>query len=174
MWSSWKTRYDVRLECHVRPGDPLINRAYREFRKFQMSVHDVRKWKSVLLEKTPDYVQETRVSSRAKLVEGVTTEFRYRTIMEYYLGLRTLVNAWAIAGNYDVDSMDKEGKKVTMMPADQALDYADRGLRLASKADGSEAERLDWWARKCYMTRTLMANYVRDKYPAGEALTLNR
>ena len=35
IWADWKTRYSVRLEAHVRPGDPLVNRIFREFRKFQ-------------------------------------------------------------------------------------------------------------------------------------------
>ena len=50
------------------------------------------------------------------------------------------------------------------------MDYADRGLRLAAKAQGGEDDRFVWWRRKDLLTRTLMANYVRDHMPAGEAL----
>ena len=82
IWSDWKAKYNVRLECHVRPGDPLVNRLYREFRKSQQSVTDVRKWKSVLHERQPDVVTETQMTSRSKLVEGVVTEFRPRTIVK--------------------------------------------------------------------------------------------
>ena len=59
IWSDWKAKYNVRLECHVRPGDPLVNRLYREFRKSQQSVTDVRKRESVLHARTPDVVTET-------------------------------------------------------------------------------------------------------------------
>ena len=108
------------------------------------------------------------MTSRSVLVEGVQTEFKANTIVAYYWGLRALVIAWAVNGNSEVDSMDKLGQKVLMMPADEALDYADRGLRLASGATGSEFERLGWWRKKDLLTRTLMANYVRDKHPAGK------
>ena len=56
VWADWKTKYNIRLECHVRPGEPLVNRLYREFRTIQMSVHDVRKWKSLLLERRPTWL----------------------------------------------------------------------------------------------------------------------
>ena len=98
------------------------------------------------------------------------TEFKANTIVQYYWGLRTLVNAWSVCGNFEVDPIDKLGHKVFMLPANEALDYADRGLRLASRATGNEFEMLDWWCKKDLLTRTLMANYIRDKYPAGEAL----
>ena len=170
MWGDWKNKYAVRHECHVLPGDPLLNRLHREMRQHKMSVIDVRKWKSVLHERQPDRVTETQVTTRAKLVEGVISEYRPCNIIEYYWGLRTLCNAMAIAGNYEVQSSEKEGLKVIMMPADQALNYADRGLRLASGAQGDENDRFAWWAKKDYMTRTLMTNYVRDRMPAREAM----
>ena len=69
-----------------------------------------------------------------------------------------------------IEPKDKPGTRVLMMPADEALDYADRGLRLASRAVGSMDDKLEWWARKDFLTRTLMSNYVREKHPAGEAL----
>ena len=147
-----------------------MNRIYKEMRKWQMSVVKVEKWKSVLLDSTPDAVVETRVGARSKLVEGVITEFRPRNLIDYYWGLRTLVNAWGLSGNYEVDSKEKPGQKVLMMPLDEALDYADRGLRLASRAAGNPNEQLAWWARKDLLTRTLMANLVRERHPAGEAL----
>ena len=135
-----------------------------------MTVSDVRKWKSVLLERAPDDIVETKMSHRSKLVEGIIVEFKAHTLIDYYWGQRTVVAAWALSGNYEVDSKDIPGTKVTMMPADEAMGYADRGLRLASRTLGSDREQLDWWHRKDVISRTLMVNYVRDKYPAGEAL----
>ena len=170
MWEDWKSRYDIRLEAHVKPAHSLVNRMYKEMRKWQMSALNVSKWKSILLENTPDAVVETRVGARSKLVEGVITEFRPRNLIDYYWGLRALANAWGLAGNYEVDSKAKPGTKVLMMPLGEAMDYADRGLRLASRSAGSPNEQLAWWARKDLLTRTLMANLVNEKHPAGEAL----
>ena len=171
IWSTWKSRYNVKLEAHVRPGEPLVNRIHREFHKWQTSVTDVRKWKSALLDTQPDAVVETQVTARSRLVEGLITEFRPHSIVEYYWGLRTLCNAWALCGNYLVQSVEKGAEvSVMMMLPDEALDCADRGLRLACKSAGGTSEQLDWWHRKDFLTRTIMSNYIRDKYPAGEAL----
>ena len=84
VWADWKGKYAVRLEAHVRPGEPLVCRTYRELRMWQLSACDVRKWKSVLHERTPDSLFETRMTSRLVLVEGVQTEFKANTIVQYY------------------------------------------------------------------------------------------
>ena len=73
IWADWEGNYAVRLEAHVRPGEPLVCRTYRELRMWQLSACDVRKWKSVLHERTPDSLVETRMTSRSVLVEGVQT-----------------------------------------------------------------------------------------------------
>ena len=97
VWGDWTARYSVKLEAHLLPGDPLINRTFRELRKWQMPVTDVRKWKSVLLEGAPDEVVETKMGSRAKMVEGLITEFKPKDLLEYYWGLRVQTNAWDCA-----------------------------------------------------------------------------
>ena len=92
-------------ETSAKTGDDqarlldAVNRIHRDLHRWQMSVTDVRKWKSVLLERQPDAIVETRMGSRSKLVEGVMKEFRPHTLIDYYFGLRTLVTVWALCGN---------------------------------------------------------------------------
>ena len=47
----WTTRYHFVFEAHVQPGDPLLNRLYREFRRWAMTLTEVGKMKSFLMEK---------------------------------------------------------------------------------------------------------------------------
>ena len=84
-----------------------------------------------------------------------------KNTVDYYWGLRTLMNAWAKAGNFYVDSADKPGTRVKMMPADVALDYADRGLRVVLASGLPYHEQLAWWEKKDRSTRGVMAGYVR-------------
>ena len=171
MGEEWKKRYSLPLDAHVLPGDPLENRIYREFRRFALTVTRIEKMKSVLHERQPDKVVETAVSSRCKMVENLGTSFSPSSVIDYYFGLRTLANAWARAGNYEVDSMTKENAKVLMMPLNVGIDYADRCLRISSTGGIVPVEQLDWLRRKDFLTRTLMANLIREKWPAGEALS---
>ena len=125
-----KDRYSLPLDAHVLPGDPLESRIFREFMRFSHTVTRIEKMKSVLHERQPDKVVETQVSSRCKMVENLGTSFAPSSVIDYYFGLRTLANAWARSGNYEVESMIKEASKVIMMPLHVGLDYADRCIRL--------------------------------------------
>ena len=89
------------------------------------------------------------------------------SLAEYYICLRTLANAWALAGNYKVESLEKPGTQVLMMPLEAAMNYADRALRMAIiEGEGSRS----WLERKDLLTRGHMCTYLRRGWPAGEAL----
>ena len=90
--------------------------------------------------------------------------------MELYFGMRTMCNAWARAGNYLVDSKEKPDTQVLMMPFDAAMDYADSRFRLAWNSGMPCESMMNWLASKDFLTRTIMSNYIRNKYHAVEAL----
>ena len=166
MNDSWSKRHDLVVNAHVRPGDPLRNRFYREFRRWALTVVDAGKMKNILHEKEPVKQRQTQVTARVAFVEDMESPLEVADIIGYYWALRTMCNAMAEAGNYEVDSMEKEGKRVLMFPLAYGLDYADRALRITSE----QGKDLGWLRKRDIITRTLMANLVRDKLPAGEAL----
>ena len=170
MGDEWKKRYSLPLDAHVLPGEPLESRIYREFRRFSLTVTRIEKMKSVFHERQPDKIVETAVSSRCKMVENLGTSFAPSSVVDYYFGLRTLANAWGRAGNYEVDSVAKESTRVLMMPMHVGLDYADRCLQISTTGGLPFHEQLDWLRRKDFLTRTLMTNLIRERWPAGEAL----
>ena len=171
LWAEWKARYNMKLEVHLSPGDPLLGRIHREFRRWSLTPTPVEKWKSVLIQKHAEHKIETPLSSSVAIVENLGTKYNPRNVVEYYWGLRTLANAWAWAGNYEVESVTTPGTKVRMMELEPALNYADRCLRITTTVGLAYNEQLPWLARKDLLTRQIMANLVREKYPAGEALT---
>ena len=170
MQKAWNTKYSLPIEAHVLPGQPLESRIFREFRRFALTVTRIEKMKSVLHERQPDKIVETAVTSRCKMVENLGTSFSPASVTDYYFGLRTLGNAWGRAGNYEVDSAVEKLTRVLMMPMHIGLDYADRCLRMTTTSGLPMDEQLDWLRRKDFLTRTLMANLIREKWPAGEAL----
>lgn len=135
MNDAWSREYKFKFDTYTTPGDPLINRTRREFRKWSMTVSRVEKWKSVLHERQPEVRHETALSSNCAIVENLGTIYVANSLLDYYWGLRVLVNAWGKAGNYTVDSKVKEGLRVKMMPWDIACSYADRCLRIASASE---------------------------------------
>ena len=70
-----------------------------------------------------------------------------------------------------VDSKKEKDTKVLMMPYNVALDYADRALRVTTHSGLPPREQLQWLMSKDKLTRATMAAYVRDHWPAGEALS---
>jgi len=170
MRKAWKARYDLIVESHVFPGDPLVNRIYREFRRWSVTTTEIGKMRNILLERQPVRRRETQVSERSSFVEQLECEFTPSSVAEYYFGLRTLANAWAKAGNYEVDSKAEKGAKVLMMPMSVALDYADRALRVTTFSGLHPVEQLPWLERKDRVTRAVMSSHIRERWPAGEAL----
>ena len=171
MDDTWTNVYHFVLEAHIQPGEPLQNRIYREFRRWAMSVTEVGKMKSFLMEKAPAK-KITGEMAGLTFTNEVPAEFAPAGTVGYYWGLRTLAGAWAKAGCYEVESKLRQGTKVLMMPFDVAVNYADRALRVVSTCGIAQSEQLGWLERKDRTTRSVMAAYVRQKYPAQEALML--
>ena len=104
------------------------------------------------------------------MISELPNVFVLKHVVEYYFGLRTLMNAWGRCGNYLVDSKSKPGTHVLMMPWDAALNYADRGLRNVTSSGIAPSEQLQWWERKDRITRGAIAGLVRQRWLAQEAL----
>ena len=105
------------------------------------------------------------------MVRNTIPEVVPKNVVDVYWCLRVLANAWAKAGNYEVDSKSFPGTKVIMMPLATGLDYADRALRVVLGSGVPSVDAMSWLERRDRITRTAMANLIQQKWPAGEALT---
>lgn len=112
---AWRREYKVSYDAYTTPGDPLVNRVYREFRKWSMTGIRVETWKSILHERQPEIKYETPLSSNCTIVENVGTVYVANTLLDYSWGLRVLANAWGRAGNCLVPSKTEKDTMVKMM-----------------------------------------------------------
>ena len=167
---AFNNMYHVVLDNPVFPCDPLTNRIWREFRRWQMSVTTTSQMKSLLYDQAPKTSERTQLGEHTTVISELPNAFVAKHVVEYYFGLRTLMNAWGRCGNYLVDSKSKPGTHVLMMPWDTALNYADRGLRIVTSSGIAQSEQLQWWERKDRITRGAIAGLVRQRWPAQEAL----
>ena len=106
---AWK-RYSFPLETHVKLGDPLVSRIWREFRRWSLTITKSESMKSVFHERRLVVRRETPVSSSITMVENLVTVFCPYSVIDYYWGFWTLSPSWAQAGNYEVDAMSIPGK----------------------------------------------------------------
>jgi hypothetical protein len=167
---AWTQRYGTVIEHLLFPGDSLTNRTHREFRRWSMTVTEVTKMRSNLMEQTPTPCERHPLSDTLDITSKAMADYRPGDVLGYYWGLRVLANAWGRCGNYMVPSAEKENTTVLMMPWDQALNYADRALRVTMATGMPWSEQLPWLERKDRLTRSIMAGFVRERWPAGEAL----
>ena len=158
-------RYNVTFDPALDPADALRARVYREFRKGLVSVIPIRSVKSILSSSVPK-TQET-----VQLATGLRVEFEKESFadvssaVQYYFGLRTLMNAWAWAGCYT--TKDHDGTTKMMMTLSNATNYADEALRSCMEFAGGS---VSWLAKNDTLTRGKLASLVRRGYCVQSAL----
>ena len=161
----WGKRYNFQVEPWLDPSETLKARVYREFKKGQMTVLEMKKVRSVIAMATP------RLQESVSLSDGVHLEFAkesttsLRTAGDYYFQMRILCHAWAWGGNFKVQW---EGKQETYIDLGTAMGYADHAFH-ACLEYGSGS--MLWLQRNDVMTRGRMATEIRRGMPAGRALT---
>ena len=161
----FQARYNVTFDPALDPADALRARVYREFRKGLVSVIPIRSVKSILSSSVPK-TQET-----VQLATGLRVEFEKESFadvssaVQYYFGLRTLMNAWAWAGCYT--TKDHDGATKMMMTLSCATNYADEALRSCMEFAGGS---VSWLAKNDTLTRGKLASLVRRGYCVQSAL----
>jgi hypothetical protein len=160
--------YGLTIDVNLQPADGLLGRVWREFRRKSATVIEVRKMRSVLQDKIPPARDSVPLPQGARIEFEFQAELSVTSLIQYYFCLRTLAYAWAMAGNYDVESVQKPGSQVRMMNLTSALDYADKCLRLTLEYGGQCRQ---WLESRDILTRGRMVTLMRRGWPAVEALT---
>ena len=93
MDEEFNNMYHVVVDNPVFSCDPLTNRIWREFRRWQMSVTTTSQMKSLLHDQAPKTSERTQLGERTTLVSELPNAFVPKHVLEYYFGLRTLMNA---------------------------------------------------------------------------------
>ena len=187
MKARWKATYSSNLwfEGQATPSDGLVGRVYREFINHTMTLITITRVRTVLMDKKPQARRQVPLGNTADGMEisvNMAAEqgnVTMGSVFEYYIGLTVLMNAWAFAGSYLVDSRDStqttyDGNgqvpaRVVYFDMGRGMQYASFALRrtLEYAAPGSE---LAWLESKDLITRGLVVTLTREGHPAGEAL----
>eukprot|EP00434_Breviolum_minutum_P017681 symbB.v1.2.015606.t1/scaffold1172.1/size134038/3 len=116
-------RYCLTLDPALEPSDQLRARVYREFRKNAITVIPINKVKSILASSRPKSQEAVNLPGGLQLQFDREVSLDINSVISYYFGLRTLMYAWAWAGNYT--TKDWEGREKSMVTLSQAMSYAD-------------------------------------------------
>ena len=111
---AWK-QYHIKLTMYFDPGDPLVNRLFREFRAEPPTPSLVlaEKVRSTFQCNTPAIEQKHPLpGSNIAITVEEAPDVDIRDVYTYYIALRILANAYAKAGNILVDSQTDKGEKV--------------------------------------------------------------
>eukprot|EP00435_Cladocopium_sp_Y103_P025477 s1719_g6.t1 len=158
-------KYGVILDPHTDPSDALRSRIYREFRRGTMSLLEAKRIKSMLNITVPKTQDNIKLSDSVRLQLQEDETISITSSIEYYMQLRTLMNAWGWAGLFE--AKDYDGQRKTFLSWGEALQYADFALRSTAEiGQGS----LQWMSRNDLLTRSKMASLIRRGYTGGSAL----
>ena len=119
--ADWEKRYLFKME----PWLELRARIYREFKKGQMSVLEMKKVRSVIAMAAPKVQESVTISDNVQLEFHKDSMVPIKSAGDYYFQLRTLAHAWAWSGNFQVSW---EGKPEIFIDLGTAVGYADHAL----------------------------------------------
>ena len=113
--TNWQRMYGHRPDICLMPSDVLLGKVYREFQRGAPTLIPIRRVTSLFKASQP--VQKTEVALGSGLKLQTTMEpGPVRDIVSYYLLLRVLANAYALAGSHKVASVLNPSTQVTFTP----------------------------------------------------------
>ena len=119
--AAWARRYpNISWRNYFTAADSLIARVYREFHRRTPQVHSVSKTKSIMSGAIPQ--EHTRLAlGAAMLTVGVEETHDPTGVIEYYVCLRLLVQAYAYAGSHEVPSQADANRMVIFAPLSPSM-----------------------------------------------------
>lgn len=162
-----KTYPGIVIDVNLQPADSFLGRTWREFRRRSATVIETKRMRTVLADRKPKETQSVPLNSTVSMNIGHDDELSIRSVVDYYWALRTQAYAWALAGNFEVDSISKPGTKVRFFGLTQSLDYADNCLRLVHEHGGGSRS---WLEQRDLLCRGKLVTYIRRGWPGGEGL----
>ena len=120
----WMSRYNLRLDPSLEPSLALRSSLYRELRKGQLTVLELRRVQTSHMadNKAPGLLA---MGDKSSLQYDMEEGSPVKSCVDYYLRLRVLAYALAWAGNYQTTN---EGGRSLMLDLSTVLHYADGAL----------------------------------------------
>ena len=160
-WQSW---YGTVLEAHLEPADSLRGRVWREFSKRAITVIEIRKVKSLLMQSAPmaqEVVQWQDSSKGAvSLFFAPDADVLIWDVVSYYWGLRVFMNACAFCRNFSAREFRWSRQEIARIMLDGCLQDA------MTCGHGC----LTWLTHNDILLRGKAASKIRRGMHAGRAL----
>ena len=177
--TAWTSRYSssLWLEPQQTPCDQLVCRLYREFHGECMTLMLVNTVRTVLMDKKAPSKRHVPVGlAQDGMQVSVTLQADERnvtmgTVIEYYLGLTVLMNAWSFCGSHlvVVKCPNEADKKVPFFEYGRGAAYVAFALRMTMER-APPGRELQWLESKDLLTRSIVVTLTREGQSAGEAL----
>ena len=130
---AWRKRYNLELAVHMAPSDALLGRVWRELQRGTLTVIAVDKVKSLFASNRPKNDRYIDLGSAKLQIRPEDDSRAAQSVAEYYQRLRVLINAYTVAGTFQIESRANKGSKVIMAPLGVLLDYCDAAFRHATE-----------------------------------------
>ena len=177
--AAFKQKHHLQFDDNSKPAPALFARLFREFKRGCLSVHDLRKVRSVSDCPTDMHAERKRRS----LGGGVELSFAqeqdldhatpFASIHEFLWKLQVLSHGWAVAGLTPKPSRLGTGN-VSDADYQQCMSYVHFVQVAVMRHGGSQAQILAWVADRDKQTRAAARQLAQEGYPFGEALQVAR
>lgn len=177
--AAFKQKHHLQFDDNSKPAPALFARLFREFKRGCLSVHDLRKVRSVSDCPTDMHAEKKRRS----LGGGVELTFAqeqeldhatpFASIHEFLWKLQVLSHGWAVAGLSPKPSRLGTGN-VSDAEYQQCMSYVHFVQVAVMKHGGNQSQVLAWVADRDKQTRAAARQLAQEGYPFGEALQVAR
>ena len=121
VWKALSDRYHIELEMHMAPAHTLVSRFYREYRRCTPTLVPVEKARSIFRAAKPKRDKALMLSGDVQLTINRDEDVLVDAVYDFCAGLRILVIASAMAGNFL--ARDLEGAaEIVVAPLDAKPD----------------------------------------------------
>ena len=150
---------------HMAPSDALLGRVWRELQRGTLTVIAVDKVKSLFASNRPKNDRYIDLGSAKLQIRPEDDSRAAQSVAEYYQRLRVLINAYTVAGTFQIESRANKGSKVIVAPLGVLLDYYDAAFRHATEFHAP----VEWLKLRDEQCRARVVELFRQQWPLGEA-----
>ena len=177
--AAFKQKHHLQFDDSAKPAPALFARLFREFKRGCLSVHDLRKVRSVSDCPTDTHAERKRRS----LGGGVELSFPqeqeldqatpFASLHEFLWKLQVLSQGWAVAGLSPKPSRLDKGN-VSDADYQLCMAYVHFVQVAVMRHGGTQPQVLAWVADRDRQTRAAARQLAQEGYPFGEALQVAR
>jgi len=170
--ANFEKLYSFKIPDELTPSATLMGRLYRELKNGTISVHDLTKVKTAI-------VNDSIIPKKRKIfgdfimtMKGEEDDIRSSigSPLQVILALTTLLNGYALCGTAQVDSKKTAATKVKNAAYGDVQRYLAFVSQQANNHPGPPSKTTLWLLDRDMRTRSAARSLVAEGYPLGEAL----